>query len=47
MAGPTPHLQYPILEMEYDNEHRAHLLTDTEVDVAILPLRPCTHNRKL
>jgi hypothetical protein len=33
--------------MEYDNEHRAHVLTDTEAEVAMPPLRPRTHNRQL
>jgi hypothetical protein len=46
-VGSTPHLQYPILEMEYDRDHQAHLLTDADNEKVILPLRPRTHNRQL
>jgi hypothetical protein len=45
MAPPTQHLLYPILEVEYDDEHRAHVLTNTEAEVALPPLRLHTHNR--
>jgi hypothetical protein len=46
-ADLAPHLQYPILEKEYDRDHRAHLLTDADNEEVILPLRPRTHNRQL
>jgi hypothetical protein len=36
---------YPILQVEYDDKHRAHVLTDTDTEVALPPLRPHTHNR--
>ena len=29
MADPTHHLLYPLPKVEYDDEHRAHVLTDT------------------
>ena len=45
MASPTQHPLYPILEVEYDDKHRAHMLTDTDVEVALPPLRPRTHSR--
>ena len=45
MAHPMQHLLYPFLEVEYDNEHRAHVLTDTNAEVSLPPLRPHTHNR--
>jgi len=36
---------YPILEVEYDDQHRAHILSDNNVEVALPPLRPRTHTR--
>ena len=30
MAPPTQHLLYPLLEVEYDDPHQAHFLTDTD-----------------
>ena len=39
------HSLYPILEVEYDEEHRAHKLTDNDSEVALISLRPRTHNR--
>ncbi|XP_066347865.1 serine/threonine-protein phosphatase 7 long form homolog [Miscanthus floridulus] len=45
MAPPTQHPLYPLLEVEYDDEHRAHMLTDTDAEVALPPLRPHTHSR--
>jgi hypothetical protein len=42
-----PHPQYPILEVEYDNEHRAHVLSDGVAEVPMAPLWPRTHNRQL
>jgi len=36
---------YPLLEVEYDDKHRAHVLTDTDAEVSLPPLRPRTHNR--
>jgi hypothetical protein len=38
------HPLYPLLELAYD-EHQAHKLTDRDVEVALITLRPCTHNR--
>jgi hypothetical protein len=43
MAHPTQHPLYPILEVEYDDKHRAHVLTDTDAEMALPPLRPHTH----
>ena len=40
MAPPTQHPLYPLLEVEYDDQHRAHILSDTDA-----PLRPRTHTR--
>jgi hypothetical protein len=45
MAPPTQHRLYPILEVEYDDAHRAHVLTDRKAEVALPPLRPHMHNR--
>ena len=45
MAPPKQHPLYPILEVEYDDLHRAHVLTDTDAEVSLTPLRPHTHNR--
>jgi hypothetical protein len=39
------HPLYTILEVEYDDEHRAHVLIDGDAEVALTPLRPRTHNR--
>ena len=35
MAHPTQHPLYPILEVEYDDQHRAHFLTDTDAEVPL------------
>ena len=43
MTSPMQHLLYPLLEVEYDEPHRAHFLTDTDAEVPLPPLRPCTH----
>ena len=45
MAPPMQHPLYPILEVEYDDLHQAHVLTDTDVEVSLPPLRPRTHSR--
>ena len=45
IAPPTQHLLYPLLEVEYDDPHRAHFLTDTDAEVPLPPLRPRTHTR--
>ena len=45
MAPPTQHPLYPLLEVEYDDPHRAHFLIDTDAEVPLPPLRPCTHTR--
>jgi hypothetical protein len=45
MARPKQHPLYPLLEVAYDDEHRAHVLTDSAVEVASTSLRPCMHNR--
>ena len=45
MAPPTQHPLYPLLEVEYDEPHRAHILSDTDAEVALPPLRPHTHTR--
>ena len=45
MAPPTQHPLYPILEVEYDDQHRAHILSDNDADVALPSLRPRTHTR--
>ena len=39
------HQLYSLLEVEYDDPHRAHFLTDTDVEVPLPPLRPYTHTR--
>ena len=44
MAHPTQHPLYPLLEVEYDDKHRAHVLTNSDAEVALIPLRPRTHN---
>ena len=36
---------YLILEVEYDEPHRTHFLTASDVEVPLPPLRPCTHTR--
>ena len=43
MAPPTQHPLYPILEVEYDDQHRAHILSDNDAEVSLPPLRPRTH----
>ena len=45
MAPPTQHPLYPILEVEYDDQHRAHILSDKDAEVVLPPLRPRTHTR--
>ena len=45
MAHSTQHPLYPILEVEYDDQHRAHILSDNDAEVALPPLRPHTHTR--
>ena len=45
MAHLTQHPLYPILEVEYDDQHRAHILSDNDAEVALPPLRPRTHTR--
>ena len=45
MASPTRYPLYPILEVEYDDQHRAHILSDNDAEVALPPLRPRTHIR--
>ena len=45
MAPPTQHLLYPLLDVQYDDQHRAHILSDTDAQVALPPLRPRTHTR--
>ena len=45
MVPPTQYPLYPIFEVEYDDQHRAHILSDTDAEVALPPLRPRTHTR--
>ena len=45
MTPPTQHPLYPILEVEYDDQHRAHILSDNDAEVSLPPLRPRTHTR--
>ena len=45
IAPPTQYLLYSILEVEYDNQHRAHILSDNDAEVSLPPLRPRTHTR--
>ena len=45
MAPPSQHPLYPILEVEYDDQHRAHILSDNDAEVSLPPLRPRTHTR--
>ena len=45
MTSPTQHPLYPFLEVEYDKPHRAHILSDTDAEVALPPLRPRMHTR--
>ena len=45
MDPPTQHPLYPILEVKYDDQHRAHILSDNDIEVALPTLRPCTHTR--
>ena len=46
MTPPTQHQLYPLLEVEYDNPHRAHFLTDTDTEVP-LPSLKAPHRRWL
>ena len=43
MAPPTQHQLYPLLEVEYDKPHRAHFLSDIDIEAPLPPLRPRTH----
>ena len=45
MVLPTQHPLYPLLEVEYDKPRRAHILSDTDAEVVLTPLRPRTHTR--
>ena len=45
MVPPTQHPLYPILEVEYDDQHRAHILSDNDAEVTLPTLRPRTHTR--
>ena len=45
MAPLTQHQLYPLLKVEYDDLHRTHFLTNTDVEVSLPPLRPHTHTR--
>ena len=45
MAPPTQHPLYSILEVEYDDQHRAHILSDNDAEVVLPTLRPRTHTR--
>ena len=45
MSPPMQHPLYPILEVEYDDQHRAHILSDNNAEVSLPPLRPRTHTR--
>ena len=46
MAYPTQHPLYPILEVEYDDQHRAHILSDNDAEVALPTLRPARTPRR-
>ena len=35
MAPPTQHPLYPILKVEYDDQHRAHFLTHNDAEVPL------------
>ena len=45
MIPPTQHPLYPILEVEYDDQHQAHILSDNDAEVSLPPLRSRTHTR--
>ena len=45
MSPPMQYPLYPILEVEYDDQHRAHILSDNDAEVALPPLRPRTHTK--
>ena len=45
MTPSTQHQLYPLLEVEYDDPHRAHFLTDTDTEVPLPSLRPRMHTR--
>jgi len=45
MAPPTQHPLYHILEVEYDDQHRALILSDNDTEVALPTLKPHTHTR--
>ena len=45
MTPPTQHPLYPILKVEYDDQYRAHILSDNDTEVSLPPLRPHTHTR--
>ena len=40
MTPPTQHPLYPLLEVEYDDQHRAHILSVTDAEVVLPPLSP-------
>ena len=39
MAPPIQHQLYPLLEVEYDDLHRAHFLADIDAEVPLPPLK--------
>ena len=45
MAPPTQHQLYLILEVEYDDLHRAYFLTNTDAEEHLPPLRARPHTR--
>ena len=45
MTSPTQHLLYPIFEVEYDDQHRAHILSDNDAEVSLPTLRLRMHTR--
>ena len=45
MSPPMQHPLYPILKVKYDDQHRAHILSDTDTQVALPALRSRTHTR--
>ena len=46
MTPPTQHQFYPLLEVVYDDPHRAHFLTDTDAEVPLPPSK-APHRRWL
>ena len=45
MTPSTQHPLYPIFKVEYDDQHRAHILSDNDAEVALPTLRSHTHTR--